>query len=202
MRAARLLQMLLLLQNRGRLTSARLAEELEVSTRTILRDVDAMTEAGLPIIVYQGNQGGIELGFEYRTRLTGLDADEAAAFAIMLDQRPSALGALGMADAGARAAAKLREAFPDQTRRIMQSTSDAYPMAPSPVDIDPRLPALAEAVRKRLIVRLNVRTDAPLTVHPVKLGYDGEDWNLTCKLTDSEVPRGDWGDINISSKRF
>ena len=63
MRAARLLQLLLLLQNRGRLTSAQLASELEVSSRTILRDVDAMTEAGLPIIVYQGNQGGIELGF-------------------------------------------------------------------------------------------------------------------------------------------
>lgn len=72
MRAARLLQLLLLLQNRGRLTSAQLASELEVSCRTILRDVDAMTEAGLPIIVYQGNQGGIELGFNYRTRLTGL----------------------------------------------------------------------------------------------------------------------------------
>ena len=61
MRAARLLQMLLLLQNPGRMTSVQLAEELEVSRRTILRDVDALTEAGLPVIVFQGNQGGIEL---------------------------------------------------------------------------------------------------------------------------------------------
>ena len=72
MRAARLLHILLLLQNRGRMTSRALAEETEVTPRTILRDVDAMTEAGLPIIVHQGNKGGIELGFNYRTRLTGL----------------------------------------------------------------------------------------------------------------------------------
>jgi predicted DNA-binding transcriptional regulator YafY len=62
MRAARLLQMLLLLQNRGRMTSTQLAQELEVAPRTILRDVDAMTEAGLPVLVHKGNAGGIELG--------------------------------------------------------------------------------------------------------------------------------------------
>lgn len=72
MRAARLLQILLLLQNRGRQTSVQLAQELEVAPRTILRNVDAMTEAGLPIIDLQGNGGVIELGFNYRTRLTGL----------------------------------------------------------------------------------------------------------------------------------
>ncbi|MEM1238043.1 MAG: HTH domain-containing protein [Pseudomonadota bacterium] len=202
MRAARLLQMLLLLQNRGRQTSTQLAEELEVSTRTILRDVDAMTEAGLPIIVHQGNQGGIELGFEYRTRLTGLDADEAAAFAVMLDQRPAALAALGMSEAGARAAAKLREAFPDRTRAIMAATSAAYPMAPSDGDPDPRLPALANAILLRQIVRLQARSPAPLIVHPTRLGFDGTDWFLDCQQAGQTVPRIDWGDMNISSKRF
>lgn len=54
MRASRLLQILLLLQNRGRLTAPVLAEELEVTPGTILRDVDAMTEAGLPVIVHRG----------------------------------------------------------------------------------------------------------------------------------------------------
>jgi predicted DNA-binding transcriptional regulator YafY len=75
MRASRLLRLLLLLQNRGRLTCATLARELEVTRRTVLRDVDALTEAGLPIIVLRGPQGGIELGFNYRTRLVGLAAD-------------------------------------------------------------------------------------------------------------------------------
>ena len=60
MRASRLLRILLIMQNRGRQTSVQLAAELEVAPRTILRDVDAMTEAGLPIIVHQGHAGGIE----------------------------------------------------------------------------------------------------------------------------------------------
>ena len=59
MRAARLLHTLLLLQNRGRMTSARLAAELEVSRRTVLRDLDAMTEAGLPVIVHRGRDGRV-----------------------------------------------------------------------------------------------------------------------------------------------
>ncbi|MEM9349178.1 MAG: HTH domain-containing protein [Pseudomonadota bacterium] len=193
--------MLLLLQNRGRLTSARLAEELEVSTRTILRDVDAMTEAGLPIIVFQGNQGGIELGFEYRTRLTGLDRDEAAAFAIMLDQRPAALEALGLTEAGARAAVKLREAFPDQTRAVMRETSQSFPMAPQPENDDPRLPALAMAVRERRIIRLAARGGSPVEVRPVSLGFDGQSWWVGCE-TGARHSELSWADINVSSRRF
>lgn len=96
MRAARLLQILLLLQNRGRLTSVRLAEELEVAPRTILRDVDALTEAGLPIIVHQGNSCGIERGFNYRTRLTGLARDYAAALALILAADSPMVSALGL----------------------------------------------------------------------------------------------------------
>jgi predicted DNA-binding transcriptional regulator YafY len=114
MRAARLLHMLLLLQNRGRMTSARLAAELEVSRRTVLRDLDAMTEAGLPVIVHRGREGGIELGFDYRMRLTGLDAAEAEAMGVILSAPPmDRLAALGLAEAGRRAAAKIWEAFPD-----------------------------------------------------------------------------------------
>ncbi len=69
MRASRLLLMLLLVQNRGRMTSVELAAELEVSQRTVLRDVEALSEAGLPMIVRAGRGGGIELGFNHRTRL-------------------------------------------------------------------------------------------------------------------------------------
>ena len=112
MRASRLLRMLLLLQNRGRLTSAQLADELEVARRTILRDVDALTEAGLPIIVHQGNQGGIELGFNYRTRLTGLAADEAEAMAVILTRPMRELDDLGIAGAADRARSKMLDPFP------------------------------------------------------------------------------------------
>ncbi len=61
------------------MTAPALARELEVHPRTILRDIDALTEAGLPVITHSGAAGGVELGFNYRTRLTGLAEDEALA---------------------------------------------------------------------------------------------------------------------------
>ena len=108
MRASRLLQMLLLLQNRGRLTTRQLASELEVAKRTVLRDVDALTEAGLPVVVLRGARGGIELGFNYRTRLTGLSKDEAEALGVMLGQPLPMLADLGLGDAAIRARAPCR----------------------------------------------------------------------------------------------
>ena len=116
MRASRLLRMLLLLQNSGRMTSQRLAETLEVTARTILRDVDALTEAGLPMVVHQGNRGGIELGFNYRTRLTGLSSDEAEAMAVILTHPVPDLAALGLTAVANRARSKMLESFPDSVR--------------------------------------------------------------------------------------
>ncbi len=202
MRAARLLHMLLLLQNRGRLTSAALATELEVSQRTILRDVDALTEAGLPIIVFQGNQGGIELGFEYRTRLTGLDRDEAAAMGLILSAASVRITALGMGAAAARASAKIWEAFPDQTRALMALGRDQFLHDAGQLDVpDTRLAALAGAVRGALIVRLDVGRSNRI-VHPIGLHERSGRWVLKDRLTGAEVAMDDWGRINISTKSF
>ena len=118
MRASRLLRMVLLLQNSGRMTSQQLADELEVTSRTILRDVDALTGAGLPVVVHQGNRGRIELGFNYRTRLTGLTSDEAEALAIILMHPVPELQALGLHASGGRARAKeMRVVHPIALRR-------------------------------------------------------------------------------------
>jgi len=204
MRASRLLHILLLLQNRGRMTARSLAEELEVTHRTVLRDMDALTEAGLPIIAFQGNQGGFELGFDYRTRLTGLDADEAEALAVMLDTIPAWLHDLGMGDAARRAASKMRESFPDPVRQRLAVASRRFSVRESATALghDPRIAALANAVRQRLKVRLNSRSPRPLQIHPVALTQIDGVWSVSDEVTGAGIPIAEWGDVNVSGLTF
>ena len=203
MRASRLLQILLLLQNRGRMTAPALALELECAPRTILRDVDAMTEAGLPIIVHQGRGGGIELGFNYRTLLTGLATDEAEALAVLLFAPSPALTALGLDAARRRAQAKLVESFPDRTRAIIEKTADMFRVEAPPLpSADPRIEALARAIRARSIIRIRARSPAPQMVHPSALVLR-ETWYLEdARPSIRPVPMPQWGDINISARPY
>ncbi len=79
MRADRLLSLLMLLQIRGRMTARELAKELEVSERTIYRDIDALSIAGVPVYGEPGPEGGYALVDSYRTNLTGLTEGEVRA---------------------------------------------------------------------------------------------------------------------------
>jgi len=204
MRAARLLQMLLLLQNRGRMSSAELAVELEVARRTILRDVDAMTEAGLPIIVHQGNQGGIELGFNYRSRLTGLASDEAEAMAVILSRSIPELEQLGMRKAADRACSKLLESFPDGVREKMQLAQKRFQFEEVGADlIDPRVEALTKAIRDTKIVRIQSLSPKPRTIHPIGLICRKGSWFIVDEQNpECPVPVDEVGDLNISAKVF
>lgn len=204
MRASRLLQILLLLQNRGRMTSAALARELEVAQRTILRDVDALTEAGLPIIVHQGNRGGIELGFNYRTRLTGLSTDEAEAMALILTRPMPELADLNLAEAGDRARSKMLESFPDRVRETISEARQRFRYAVGQrVVVDPRVPALADAIRNRAIVRIRAKSRSPRVIHPVGLVLADAGWMIEDALVPGQpVPLADAGHINISARRF
>jgi predicted DNA-binding transcriptional regulator YafY len=203
MRASRLLRILLLLQNRKRMTSRALAVELEVTRRTVLRDIDALTEAGLPIVVHRGNQGGIELGFNYRMRLTGLASDEAEAIAIILSRPVPELDALGLAHAGARARAKMLESFPDSVRKRVELAQGWFQTRSSPApEADSRLAALAQAIRERRIVRIQARSRSPRTIHPVALVHTEAGWSIVDQLSNETIGLCGCGDINISARSF
>jgi predicted DNA-binding transcriptional regulator YafY len=204
MRASRLLRILLLLQNRGKLTSVALAEELEVTPRTILRDVEALEEAGLPMVVTQGHQGGIELGFNVRTRLTGLSHEEAEALAVVLFHPTPALEELGMTHAGKVARSKLIESFPDAVRERLLLASRRFQFeAPKRPVLDPRIAVLAEAIRGGKRVRLQYASPKERLIHPIGLRMLGKEWAvIDARYPKRPIPKHLWGDINISGLRF
>lgn len=110
MRADRLVSILMLLQARGKMTTYALAEALEVSRRTILRDVDALSGAGIPIYSEGGHGGGIALDEQYRVSLTGLKAAEVRALFIAQDSQ--LLRDLGLGAEATQAFLKLSAALP------------------------------------------------------------------------------------------
>lgn len=110
MRADRLISMVMLLQTRGKLTAAALAQELDVSRRTILRDVDALSSAGIPIYTESRHGGGIALDENYRTTLTGLT--EAEIHTLFISGNAALLERVGMGAAVESAQRKLSAALP------------------------------------------------------------------------------------------
>lgn len=195
---------MLLLQNRGRLTCAQLSSELEVARRTVLRDVDALTEAGLPVVVTRGARGGIELGFNYRTRLTGLSSEEAEALGVLLGAQPAVLEAIGLGDAAHAARSKLLESLPDGVREKAEASQRRFrterEVAP---EFDPRIAPLAVAIRERRRVRVAAEDGGTRTLHPIALVLDGDEWLIEDALEPSAPYRlEDCGDVNISSLRF
>lgn len=148
MRAARLIHLVLLLQSHGSMTSAELAEVLEVSERTVGRDVLALSEAGVPVYAERGRAGGYRLVDGYRTRLTGLARAEAEA--LFLSGVPAALEAMGLHDAGSAARLKVSAALLPELRDAPYTAAQRFHLdAPGwwqEPATPPLLPALAEAV--------------------------------------------------------
>lgn len=142
MKSDRLLSILLLLQTRGRVPAHELAERLEVSVRTIYRDVEALSASGVPVYAERGRHGGIELLPGYRTDVTGLTADESRALFILGSQ--GAHAALGLDAALGSALRKVMAALPAPhrpaaeltSRRILVDASRWMRGPQAPVDLD------------------------------------------------------------------
>lgn len=114
MRADRLLSLLMLLQTRGQMSARELADELEVSERTIYRDITALSTSGVPVYASRGPGGGVRLIDEYRTTLTGLTPEEARALFTM--SLPAPLMQLGMGEKFKRALLKMSASLPEPRR--------------------------------------------------------------------------------------
>ncbi|MFF9163147.1 helix-turn-helix transcriptional regulator [Streptomyces longwoodensis] len=148
MRAARLIKMVLLLQSRPSMTAAELARELEVSERTVTRDAQALSEAGVPVYADRGRAGGYRLVGGYRTRLTGLARGEAEA--LFLSGVPGALREMGLEDVGSAARLKVSAALLPSLRDAPRSAAQRFHLDAPAWFRDPEtpapLPVVAQAV--------------------------------------------------------
>jgi Predicted transcriptional regulator len=182
-KSSRLLSVLLLLQTRGRLTAAQLAEELEVSVRTVYRDVEALSAAGVPLYGDAGHAGGYRLLDGYRTRLTGLTTEEAEA--LFLAGAPGPAAELGLGSVLAAAQLKVRAALPRELREHADRVCGRFHLdAPgwyADADETPHLSAVADAVWNCRVLHVRYRrwrepTDVERRLEPYGLVLKAGRW--------------------------
>lgn len=189
MRANRLLSILLLLQSRGRLTAQALADEFEVSVRTVYRDIDELSAAGVPVYADRGPGGGFALLDGYRTRLTGMTASEAET--LLLAGLPGPAADLGLAEPLAAARLKLLAAVPQAAGEGAARVGDRFHLDPVDwyrrAEPPPHLPAIARAVwgQRRLVIRYESwSATVRRTVDPLGLVLKAGAWYLMARIGD------------------
>ncbi|MEV1331376.1 WYL domain-containing protein [Micromonospora costi] len=193
MRASRLVSLLLLLQSRGRMTAPELAAELEVSVRTVYRDVEALGASGVPVYADRGPAGGYRLLDGYRTRLTGMTPAEVEA--LFLAGVPGPAAELGLGSVLSAAELKLQAALPselaDRGGRIRQRFHLDAPTWFREPEPTPHLAALAGAVWSDRRVRMRYRRwraprEVTRTLDPLGLVLKAGRWYLVAAV-DGQV---------------
>ncbi|MFD8405103.1 helix-turn-helix transcriptional regulator [Streptomyces anulatus] len=163
MRADRLVSLVLLLRQRGRLTADTLARELEVSTRTVLRDIEALSAAGVPVYAERGRHGGFALLPGFRTELTGLNHDETLALLAAGSGRGEQVFGLGPALASAMR--KVVDALPESHQAAASDAAQRFLVDPE-TDLLSRRSAVDQVPGTTMIeVRRAVLSGRKLRIH-------------------------------------
>ncbi|WP_174185310.1 helix-turn-helix transcriptional regulator [Nocardia barduliensis] len=168
MRADRLVSLVLLLRQRGRLTADTLARELEVSTRTVLRDIEALSAAGVPVYAERGSHGGFALLPGFQTELTGLNHDEALALLVAGSRRGAQVFGLGSALASAML--KVVDALPESYRATASDAARRLLIEPETDLLSRRL--VAEEVPDTIVTEVR---RAVFAGHKLRIRYAAVD---------------------------
>ena len=189
MRADRLISIVLLLQVHGRLAARVLAERLEVSERTVLRDMDALAAAGVPVIADRGSAGGWRLIDGYQTKLTGLTTAEIQT--LFFAQPRQLLDGLGLGKAAEAAWLKLRTALPaasqqqaDRARRSILIDPRGWRESESVSTLPVLLDALWRGRRVRFLYESTQSGAGERLVDPLGLVARGSVWYLVATKDD------------------
>ena len=190
MRATRLLSILTTLQARGRVTASVLAADCDVSLRTIYRDIDALSAAGIPVYSERGVEGGYRLLDGYRTRLNGLSPPEAQA--LFMAALPDAAADLGLEAPMKAAQSKLMAALPPSLREdALRLPARFHLDAPgwfSEVEQPPHLRAIAGALLNETLIEIRYQSwkaERHRRVAPLGLVMKGGAWYLAGHVDDS-----------------
>ncbi|MGW6928537.1 helix-turn-helix transcriptional regulator [Lentzea sp. NPDC054927] len=188
MRASRLVSLLLLLQTKGRMTAQALADELEVSIRTIYRDVESLHAAGVPLYGDAGPAGGYQLLDGYRTKLTGLTEQEAES--LFLAGLPGPAAELGLGDAVSAAQLKLMAALPSSMRDRASHMAERFHLDAPAWYYDPErspfLERVADAVWRSRLLEVGYRRwqspeDVTKVLRPLGLVLKAGRWYLVAQ---------------------
>ena len=186
MRADRLLSLLMLLQARGRMTAKALSEEVQVSERTIYRDMEALSMAGVPLYAEAGPEGGFALLDSYRTTLTGLTEGEVRALFML--SIPAPLAELGVSQELRSALLKLSAALPDARRHDEEQVRQRFHLDSTwwhqGEDSVPHLQTIHQAVWQDRRLQLKYRpmptVEIEQVVDPYGLVAKAGVWYLVC----------------------